>query len=47
MRSTAVVTAAVRVSTPSFAKIADIGVGGAPSGDLDEKYATTGLATLK
>jgi len=27
--------------------IAGIGVGGAPSGDLDEKYAKAGLATLK
>ncbi|WP_372511520.1 heme-binding protein [Lentzea californiensis] len=27
--------------------VAGIGVGGAPSGDLDEKYAKAGLATLK
>jgi uncharacterized protein GlcG (DUF336 family) len=27
--------------------VAGIGVGGAPSGDLDEKYARAGLATLK
>ncbi|WP_245733532.1 hypothetical protein [Lentzea jiangxiensis] len=27
--------------------VAGIGVGGAPSGDLDEKYAKAGLATLR
>ncbi|WP_112271683.1 GlcG/HbpS family heme-binding protein [Lentzea terrae] len=29
------------------APVASIGVGGAPCGDLDEKYARAGLATLK
>ncbi|WP_335618136.1 hypothetical protein [Lentzea guizhouensis] len=29
------------------APVAGIGVGGAPSGDLDEKFARAGLATLR
>ncbi|WP_200146580.1 heme-binding protein, partial [Streptomyces viridochromogenes] len=32
--------------TAKGAPIAGIGVAGAPSGDLDEKYAQAGVATL-